>query len=268
MGLAAAGALVAIGLAYLGLSPRFARRIGLDIYRLDLRVRAFTGYAFALLLLALGFFLAGVPIGENPAGNESVAESTPEATATPTLPVLSEEGLAEVTPGVLPSATPTIGATSSTPATGAFGGLPPSLASPTPEEEESGPAGTSEAATPEAETTEAAPPPPTPTGEPEITPTATESPTATPTPTPTDTPTPTITPTPITGATARIDSSGSNVWVYRSPGGQQLLLVADGDIVILLAGHANQGGVLWQEIQTVDGQVGWIEEIYLAFDEE
>jgi hypothetical protein len=76
-----------------------------------------------------------------------------------------------------------------------------------------------------------------------------------------------VTPTPITGATAQIDSSGSNVWVYRSPGGQQLLLVADGDIVILLAGHANQGGVLWQEIQTVNGQVGWIEEIYLAFDE-
>ncbi len=267
MGLAAAGALVAIGLAYIGQSPRFMRRVGLDIYRLDLRIRTFTGYAFALLLLALGFFLAGVPLGEMPAGNENVAEITPEATATPTLSSLPEEGLAEVTPGSLPSATPTIGATSSTPATGAFGGRPPGSDDATPAVDAPEGAPTAEAATTEAEATDPAPPPPTPTSEPEITPTATETPTATPSPTPTDTPTPTVTPTPITGATAQVDASGSNVWVYRSPGGQQLLLVADGDIVILLAGHANQGGVLWQEIQTVNGQVGWIEEIYLAFNE-
>jgi hypothetical protein len=88
------------------------------------------------------------------------------------------------------------------------------------------------------------------------------------TPTPTETPVPTLTPTPITGQTAVIDIGGGNVWLHRSPGGQNLIILSSGDIVIVLNGRANQGGILWQEVMTVNGVVGWIQEEFLVFDGE
>jgi hypothetical protein len=72
MGLAGFGALVAIALALLGQSPRLLARLNLVNQRLDRRVKAFTGYGLALLLLAMGFFLAGVPLGE---GGAAVTET-------------------------------------------------------------------------------------------------------------------------------------------------------------------------------------------------
>lgn len=45
-------------------------------------------------------------------------------------------------------------------------------------------------------------------------------------------------------------------------------IVADDDVLILLPGHANQGGVLWREVMTVAGVAGWIEEAYLAYEDE
>lgn len=64
MGLAGFGALAAIALALLAQSPRLLARLNLVNQRLDRRIKAFTGYGLALLLLAMGFFLAGVPLGE------------------------------------------------------------------------------------------------------------------------------------------------------------------------------------------------------------
>jgi len=291
MGIGAFAALVMIALAYIGQSPRFMRKLGLDIYRLDLRVRAFTGYAFAFLLIAFGFFLAGVPLD----GAVGVGAALVGETATPTGPAsdvagdsidgengeadAQEDDLDELT-SALPSATFTRPAQNSTPVTGAFGGPPPGASTATATEsttetEDAEPEATAEndavSPTPRLTNTVGAStgtPTSLPAGTTTSTPSSTPSPTPTETPSPTVTPTPTFTPTPIVGETAVVDSNGSNVWVYRSPGGQQLTLVGDGDVVILLPGHANQGGVLWQEIMTVEGFSGWIEASFLEFNSE
>lgn len=72
MGLSAVGALVAIALAFLAQSPRLLTRLNLNGQRLDLRAKAFTGYGLALLLLGIGFFVAGVPLES---GGAAVAEA-------------------------------------------------------------------------------------------------------------------------------------------------------------------------------------------------
>lgn len=289
MGIGALAALLMIALAYIGQSPRFMRKLGLDVYRLDLRVRAFTGYAFAFLLIAFGFFLAGVPLD----GTIGVGAALAGNTATPTGAAtdVAGESMDEEADtgeqlddldnlGSLPSATLTRPAQNSTPVTGAFGGPPPGASTATPAEsasdagepeadptDESSAASATPRLTATAGTLTATPTNPPP-GTTTATPSSTPSSTPTETPTPTVTPTPTFTPTPIVGATALVESNGSNVWIYRSPGGQQLTLVSDGDVVILLPGHANQGGVLWQEIMTVDGISGWIEASFLGFEPE
>lgn len=94
------------------------------------------------------------------------------------------------------------------------------------------------------------------------------TPTPTVTPSPTPTPTPTITPTPIVGETAVVNTGSSTVWIKRAPGGQNLVLVRGGDILILLPSHANRGGVLWREVSTVDGISGWLQESFLSFTDE
>jgi hypothetical protein len=280
MGLAAFAALLLIALAYIAQTPSALRRLGLDIYRLDLRVRAFTGYAFALLLLAFGFFLAGVPLSPGPVDSsdvdgavdvtESAAATVSGASGNPVGPVATS---ADAT---LSSLTITPAATSSTPVSGAFGGPPPAIATRAAEEtataaSESGePAAENETPAQEGEETAAAETPAAtdaPSATPTSTPTITPSPTPTSSPTPTVTPTPTQTPTPIVGETAVVNGDGGSVWIYRSPGGQQLALVADGELVILLPGHASQGGVLWQEVMTVNGVTGWIDASFLILEE-
>jgi hypothetical protein len=77
MGVSAFAALLAIALAFLALSPRMLTRLNMANRRLDMRARTFTGYGLALLLLAMGFFVAGVPLGEEAA---PLAEATPAAT--------------------------------------------------------------------------------------------------------------------------------------------------------------------------------------------
>lgn len=288
MGLAALGALFFMLLALLAQSPKLMRRLGLDVYRLDLRVRAFTGYAFACLLLVGGFFIAGVPLG---GGNgEPVAQMetvTPESEA-------PEEGNGQNggLPGVdagepvtdtLPGGEE-LTATAERPASGAMGGVPTRATGtaeatlegatpgagegvvvtpdiPTPTIEGSEPLTGTVAATGTATPTATGTPTPVSTNTP--TPTPTNTPTATPTSTPTMTPTPTLTPTPIVGETAVLDTDGANVWLLRSPGGQQLQLVSHGDTVILGNRHANQAGVLWREVQTLEGVVGWLQAAYL-----
>ena len=109
-------------------------------------------------------------------------------------------------------------------------------------------------------------PTPTNTPTPSITPTRTPLPTITPTPLPTHTPTPTLTPTRIAEETAVINTGSSTVWLRRTPGGQNLAVLMGNDIVLLLPGHANLGGKLWREVSTVNNTAGWIEEIYLDYE--
>lgn len=254
MALSSVGALLAVGLALAAQSPKFLVRMRLAGYRLDLRARAFTGYGFALILLAFGFFLAGVPIGDNAIGAPTaVAEITP----TPENDGLEIIGGAIETP-LTPAATRP---NSLTPASGAFGGPPPSAATETAAAALA--SGSEISATLETTTGTLTPgPAATPTAV-ASTPTRTPSPTATPTATPTITPTPTLTPTPIEGKTAVIDVGGGTVWLRRSPDGQNLTILNHGDTVILLGGHANRAGSLWQEVQTVQGELGWIQANFL-----
>lgn len=268
MGITAVIAMLMIIIAYLAQSPRALVRLGLGGYRLDLRVKLFTGYALASLILMLGFFLAGVPLGSSV---NATAVSTPIseiATSDPTQP--DTGAMVELETAVPSSSNPastnsTAENGAQTPSSGAFGGPPPSndenAATETPTltatPEQAGPS-----AMPRNDDVETAVPT-SPASNSSTTVTATPSPTATATPLPTATPTPTITPTPIEGETATIDTNGSTLWVRRSPGGQQLVLVTDNEVVLLENGRANQGGILWREIRTVTGILGWVQEDFL-----
>jgi hypothetical protein len=255
MGLSLLGALIALAFAMLGQSPDLTTRLGLAGARLDLQVRSFTTYAFALLLLAIGFFLAGIPI-------ESDSVATQSSDATDDLASTGEAGT--------PSSVADMGAEQdnstqevtstkpTTPETGAFSGPPPSISGQSPESQSDSAGDGADPDTGDAISEDE------PTGPVSAASTRnTSTPTRIATATPTQTPSPTITPTPISGETATVNSGGSTVWIARSPGGQNLTLVRDGDVVILLSGHANQGGVLWREVSTVNGISGWIQELFI-----
>lgn len=282
MGLTVAGALVALLLAYLAQSPRLLKRLGLAGYRLDLRARTFTGYALALLLLSLGFFLAGVPLGDAAAVAVVEANSTSETAApagTDVAGTVVPQGETMTEVAATASITPTIGAAdavAATPgadsggggATGAFGSAPPDAAAESAADAgaDAAPAGAG-AAVAETPLAPAEAPAENAPGAaataPTEPPTATPSPTVTPSPTTTATPTPTPTPTAVVGETAVINVGSSTLWLKRTPGGQDLSVVRGGDLVLLLPGHANMGGSIWQEVATLDGTIGWVEEAYL-----
>ena len=262
MGAGGLGALLFIIIAYLALSPGVLLRLGLSGARLDLRVKSFIGYALACLLLMAGFFGAGVPL-------DGVVE-----TAVPPTPINAQpepESMATVivfaTPTIeLTTAVSEASATNEGPASGAMGDPPPPNEEDTPDSGAFVPIGeeevvSEEEATPSAE----AGPSSTPTVELSTTPVAATV-TPTPTPSPTITPTPTLTPTPIDGDTAVMALNGGVIWLRRSPGGQNLVILSDEDVVLLGNGRANRDGRIWREIITVDGVTGWIQEIYLNFE--
>lgn len=268
MGVTAVLALLMTIFAYLAQTPRALMRLGLAGYRLDLRVKLFTGYALASLILMLGFFLAGVPINDG----ETMAITTPTAEIAEALPTSANTGAMGDLPETAVSPAPVTepetslpnDRTTETPSSGAFGGPPPGAGDEIPTEEatasstpdQAGPSPTPGEATTIANTA-------VPTTSDASTATSAASATATATPLPTATPTPTITPTPIQGITGTINTNGSTLWVRRSPGGQQLILVQDNEIVIVENGRANQGGILWREIRTVSGIVGWVQAEFL-----
>lgn len=254
MGLTAAGTVILLTLAYVAQSPRLLKRLGLSGARLDLRARAFTGYALALILLAAGFFLAGVPLGtENAAPEESQSSVAVEETVT----VDELAGPVSTTVPTLGAAVPT--ADDGTPDSGAFGGPPPAALTATA-------AVAAASDVPDEEGTVVATETPLPSTTP--TPTQTITPSVTPSATPTTTPTPTNTPTPIFEETATINTGSSTLWLKRTPGGQDFILVRGGDTVILLPGHANVAGVLWREVSTTSGSVGWVLESFLGSGED
>ncbi len=271
MGATAVITFILLLLAYIAQSPRLMKRLGLAGNRLDLRARTFTGYALASLLLAFGFFLAGVPLEGRNTAAEPIAEINVSPADTPdtlgavnpiTATAVSQDNPAAITNTV---STPTNNS-------GAMSGL--AVATPT----DSGAANTladetgveidesAESSTAPAAEEDISPPDQAPEATPTATPT--NAPTATPTPTPTATatPTPTLTPTRIIEETAVLNIGTSTVWLRRTPGSNQNLVILNGgDIVILRPGHANMGGVLWREVTTVGNETGWIEEKYLDF---
>lgn len=287
MGIAALAALFSLFLAFIAQSPRLLRRLGLDVYRLDLRVREFTGYALAGLLLVLGFFLAGVPIGGEVAAQPAPPTDTTTQQAVADLPLdvpgtLTRSAITETV--TIPTASVTPRNPGQTPVSGGFGAgsrptqgpeitltvtvtvtgaVMPSIPTLTP---------TVDPGTSDNSPTSTGTPTRVTSPTPSLTPTPTETPTpsATPTmtPSPTATPTPSLTPTPIDGPTAIVDPSRSNVWIYRSPGGQELVLSPGGSTVILLPRRSSQGGFLWREVMTVGGLTGWIDDSYLIYGDE
>ncbi|GMQ78905.1 MAG: hypothetical protein BMS9Abin02_1451 [Anaerolineae bacterium] len=262
MGLSLLGALVALSLALLGQAPGLLKRTGLVGARLDQNVRAFTSYAFALLLLAVGFFIAGVPLG--PGAETSAVSNNANISAQPA----GTSSMIEASPSQPPlSSTPIVTSTAATPITGAFGGPPSGGIEKTPTGADLATAATLSGTVTDTDATissELIPTntqlPPTPLPEP-----ATTTPTSS--PSPTRTPSPTITPTPIVSQTAKIDTAGSTIWLVRSPGGRNLVTITDGEVVIILPRHANQGGILWREVSTGSGIVGWVQEEFLNYFE-
>jgi len=259
MGLSVAGALTAITLSWLGQSPQMLRRLGLGSARLDLRVRAFTGYALALLLLAIAFFLAGVPL-DSSVGNGTLAELTEE-------PAPEALGTGAINSAELVAANDDVVMTPATPETGAFSGPP--LSSPSSFIDASPSPPTELQATRLAPTLDSSEPVTSTSGASDIqpSPTTTLRPTEVATAVPTNTPPPTLTPTRITGETALVSTSGSTLWLKRSPGGQNVILVRDGDLVLVREGRANQGGILWREVATVTGIEGWLQNEFLITSE-
>jgi hypothetical protein len=266
MALAAFGALIAIGLALIAQSPRLLKRTGLAAYQLEMRARQFTGYGFALLLLAIGFFLAGVPLE---GGGVAVPLAESGRVATPDSDETEAAGAM-----VAPFSDTAVATTTPMPASGAFDAPPPTLATAVdPQEAEATEAATAApgmtAVPTQLPAGSAATTTPTPnTVSPTSAPTATATPTTTPTPTntPTVTPTPSLTPAPVSGPTALVRSGGNSVWVRRMPGGQALVMVRHNDTLVILSGRANQGGILWQEISTLDGIAGWIPAEFLRME--
>ena len=257
IGISAVGALLMIGLSLLAQSPPTLSRMRLLSARLDLRAKAFTGYGFALLLLAFGFFLAGVPLESMP--ETAVPNTTPiaqtDATTTPEIANEMDSDSSTSQPTDTPTPRPTLSSAES----GSFGSsLPEATATAVPED-----------ATPGPTVQPTATPTNTPTNAPSATPTPTATPTNTPTSTatatPTNTPTPTLTPTPIQGETAVITTQGNPISLRRAPGGQQVLSqLQNGTVVVLQNGRANQGAILWREVRTTDGTLGWVPAEFLT----
>ena len=272
MGITAVLALLLTLFAYIAQSPRALMRLGLAGYRLDLRIKLFTGYALASLILMLGFFLAGVPLGESvsttavatPAINEEITES---ANADSETDVEESGAMGELPQTAVDPTNSSPDSAVQTPASGAFGGPPPGssdeiateTASPRATPELVGPSPTP--GEDEVDNGETAVSTPIPTDS--ATATSSPTPTVTATPLPTATPSPTITPTPIEGPTGTINTNGSTLWVRRSPGGQSLVIVQDNEIVLVENGRANFSGILWREIRTTSGILGWVQAEFL-----
>ena len=88
-----------------------------------------------------------------------------------------------------------------------------------------------------------------------------------PRPTTTSTPLPTVTSTP-QPLTATV-SSGVGVWLRDLPGTEteQLEWLLEGTILIVLSGQETADDLLWQQVQTEDGLIGWVASEFIAIDE-
>lgn len=285
MGVSAGLAVIFTALAYLAQSPNLLVRFRMAGSRVSQSGRRLTGLGLAAIIVAGGFFMAGVPIGGveqalDPAN--AIAELSNEEQVNGDVVTDLAESTSMGENEELPTAE-----------TGAFGEPPPESASPSTEaqgevENEGGDSENTSGAfsqpaqvTPDANAGEASAVSdgavaPTNTAQPTATPaptqtptsTSTPAPTATPTSTPTNTPTPTMTPTAISGDTITVSFDGDITWVYRVPGNQRLELVDNGEQLLLESGRAMVVGITWQEVRLLDGRPGWIQLNFLDLGDE
>lgn len=307
MGLSGLLALLVILAAYFAQSPAFLHRFRLLETGFSRASRRLTGSGVALLLLMLGFFLAGVPV-EDPsnAGGATVATQIVVVTATPDPVEITIFDTPETELEPLPTSTPG----PEQPRTGAFAlpdsgdedeeneieadvdsteelaepseadgssdleptspAIPTATALAEAEEGELDENGDSDNADPEDgedSATETPTTTPRASGTPSPTATATTRPTNT--PTPTTTPTPTLTPTPLADDDrVTVNIPGSLIWIYRVPGNQRLEIVYNGDELLVENGRAILGGTEWREVRTLTGIRGWIDISAIQIEDE
>lgn len=105
------------------------------------------------------------------------------------------------------------------------------------------------------------------------TPTATFIPTSTATPSPTSTPLPTSTPFPTSTPTSThlpqqaivILNGLPRMQIYQSPGGPAIGPLRYGQQIQVLYREKTAQGLVWVEIQDVDGRIGWVPLYYLQY---
>lgn len=113
---------------------------------------------------------------------------------------------------------------------------------------------------------------------PTFTPTPTLNPTKT--PVPTNTPGPSLTPTFVPSATSTLRSTPTFtptpglvqvmntqlplLRMYQSPGGPVIGVIRSGQVLTLLYGRQEVGGLIWVEVVDDEGRIGWTPETYLA----
>ncbi|GAB4459915.1 MAG: hypothetical protein Kow0070_15490 [Anaerolineales bacterium] len=105
-------------------------------------------------------------------------------------------------------------------------------------------------------------PTPTNTPSPTITPGPSLTPTFIPSATPTPTSTATFTPTP--GLVRVMNTQLPLMRLYQTPGGPVIGLLHSGQVLTLLYGRQEMGGLVWVEVRDDEGRVGWIPETYLT----
>ncbi len=98
----------------------------------------------------------------------------------------------------------------------------------------------------------------TPTFTPEV-PTETPQPSETPTP---ETPTATSTP----DVDTAVVNSPNGLWLREAPGGtQEVELIADGTVLIVLAGRETVDDLEWQQVRTPAGNEGWVAVDFIIY---
>ena len=278
MGISALGAVIFTALAFFAQSPNLLARFRLLGTEFASNTRRLTGLGLASTLLVWGFFMAGVPLGNQ---LTDVVQPVDAPATTSADGDSNTNSIAQIEDSA-DGATGEVDAIESESAeTGGFGSA--AATQPANEDEaESEPNGTSvsgsfgrpaegnDDSAEEAAESASSTPTPTPVSQAAtVAPTNTPTPTATPSPIPTATPTPTITPTAIKADTISVSFDGSVRWVYRVPGdNSRLQLINNGDQLFLESGRAMVKGVTWQEVRLLDGRLGWIQLRFLDLGEE
>ncbi len=288
MGISAGLAVLFTALAFLAQSPSLLVRFRLAGADFSENSRRLTGLGLACTLLGMGFFMAGVPIGEQEIAQQvdqttAAVQADSAIDASSAAQVESETGIAEIQDESGSEVASASGgfsapaqesesdievepeAESGTPDAGSSGGA---FSAPAQVEDSDESESASESGDEPAEDESEAAEPTEVAVEPTSVPTNTPAPTATPSPIPTATPTPTITPTAVNVDTISVTFDGSVTWVYRVPGNSRLELVNNGDAVLLESGRAMVQGVTWQEVRLLDGRLGWIQLSLLDLGEE
>jgi uncharacterized membrane protein len=98
-----------------------------------------------------------------------------------------------------------------------------------------------------------------------LTPSITPGPSLTPTFIPTATVTFTVTPSPTpTPGLVQVASTGiPPLRLYQAPGGPVIGQIRNGQVLTLLYGKQESGGLSWVEVMDAEGRIGWIPEFYL-----